>query len=140
MVCPRLSAESMLKVAFHMVDTWMKATFALVVVVLCHSTAEAQLPGSLFGRVSRVSNFEFTVYNDGMLWGSIDGPNGDYCRAHWPRGTTHIDQVQSVRGMLFMAKKEGRLYVSDTDFIRWRAGFSPTLNTLLIVGNQMVPG
>ena len=100
--------------------------------------AKAQIPnGTLFGRVSRVSNFEFSVYNSGMIWGDYFWPAGGSNFAppiaYWPRGTFHLYPDPPGNGIVFLAQKGGRLLASD-------AGFIKPINMAHGPFNQTVPG
>ncbi|GEM_PF-1561273 len=108
----------------------------LTLIIGMGSLAEAQLVGSQFRRVSRVSNFEFALFNDGMIWGTFD-VNGYNTFAHWPRGSNHLYAGGEGQGIAFLARKNGRYLVSDADFARARDAFP---NPSIIVGNQMCPG
>jgi len=121
--------------------TLVSKTVVLLLMVFVSESAEAQLIGPLFRRVSRVSNFEFAVYSDGMLWGGMDQWDpATYTIGHWPRGTRHLVPFHYLNGIAFLARKGGRQLVSDANFVRRRDYLDPDVNTLTVIGNQTVPG
>ncbi|MDH4071300.1 MAG: hypothetical protein OEV30_12865 [Ignavibacteria bacterium] len=73
----------------------------------------------MFYRVSRASNFEFVIYNNGMLYGELRVENNQYLPmlAHWPRGSYHLSS-DVYRGFMFLAQKNGQRLVSDAGFMR----------------------
>jgi len=111
------------------------ARLSLVVLLLLGTleTAWPQLVGTLFRRVSKLSNFEFTLLNDGTLWGDVL-TDGSRPYAHWPRGTSHMIAADVQKGLAVLVKKESRYLVSDAGFMRARKYVSP------VPFNKMVPG
>jgi len=104
----------------------------------------AQIPeGTLFRRVSRASNFEFAIHNNGMLWGD-DSPAPllqgippelilfSPAVGYWPRGTFHMLPIPFTGGIVFLAKKGPRYLVSHSDFFYGNRAHGPF--------NQTVPG
>jgi len=94
--------------------------------LLVHQAADAQQPiGNLFRRVSRASNFEFAIYNNGDTYGGLEcGPSqfGYDCTdpavtfAHWPRGSFHM--IGEFPSSIALAVKRGdQLMVSDAGFV-----------------------
>jgi len=88
-----------------------------------YQAADAQeLIGKEFRRVSRASNFEFAIYNNGDTYGGAQcGPNVGYeCTyrpfAHWPRGSFHMEGIPPS-SIAILAKKREELLVSDAGFI-----------------------
>ena len=111
--------------------------YLLVFLVSGYDVSYSQLSGTLFRRVSRVSNFEFAVYNNGMVWGfntweSTGWPFGAEPLAYWPRGTFHM-YFDLPKGFLFLATKSGLLAASEAAI--WRLG-----RTSHGPFDQMVPG
>ena len=112
----------------------------LLCCLLVAEIAHAQIPdGNLFRRVSRASNFEFAIHNNGMLIGdwSNDRPGSRWLYAepfaHWPRGSFHISTWDIAKGLVVLVKKADRLLVSAGGFMR---------EATLAQGpfDQMVPG
>jgi hypothetical protein len=96
------------------------------------------LQGTVFQRVSRASNYEFAVYNNGLLWGSIQNfynPAGWPWKTvgYWPRGSFHMDADVAWDGFSFLAKKNSKLLVSGPNIPKW-----PTLSFGPF--REMVPG
>lgn len=91
--------------------------------ILTFEDSTCQLSGTLFRRVSRLSNSEFAIYNNGMLLGDwshetrsgwlFGQPTG-----YWPRGTFHMLPLAPGQGFVFLAQKNGRLHASEAAFIR----------------------
>jgi hypothetical protein len=97
--------EALLFIAFESLPTW------------------AQIPdGILFRRLTRVSNFEFALHNNGLLYG--DTPYGREGAvypppiAHWPRGSDHMVTFGGQSGLIVLAKKGSRFLTSDASFIK----------------------
>ena len=101
--------------------------------VLMSAQADAQVSGNLFRRVSRASNFEFALYNDGTLWGDYL-PDGQEPYARWPRGSGHLRAVPQGAGIFLMAKKTSRYLLTDSRYIRQRPIELP------LQFNKLVPG
>ncbi|HCV43596.1 MAG TPA: hypothetical protein DGH68_08940, partial [Bacteroidetes bacterium] len=120
---------------------WLQAfSFFSVLLLspLVWGDADAQLAdGILFRRVSRISNFEFSIHNDGMIWGDYmdQPPQWQFGKpvAHWPRSSFHMDADALGAGIVLLAQKSGHLMVSDANFMRRsRSSHGPF--------DQMVPG
>jgi len=99
---------------------------------LSPSSSLAQLDGSLFRRVSRASNFEFAVFNQGALWIHTDRNANWYWVTNWPRGYQRIDPLYG-NGLAVLSKKGDRFLCSDGNYFR-------PANVDLQPFNQMVPG
>jgi hypothetical protein len=80
--------------------------------------APGQLPsGELHTRTSRLSNFEFALWNNGKLFGDKQ-PGSPYfgfteAVAYWPRGSFHLYPRGNFGGIAFLAKKGAKYLVSD---------------------------
>ncbi len=98
--------------------------YILITLIVFSSDLFCQLPsGILHRQVSRVSNFQFAVYNSGLLYGdyflfpapanTIDGFANSI--SSWPRGTDNMGSMNfsRVKGMLFLAKKENEYYYRE---------------------------
>jgi hypothetical protein len=107
--------------------------YCLVVAVLLPEIGGAQITGvQPFRRLSRASNFEFTLQNNGMLFGDpwVLGQQDD---GHWPRGSWHMVGIPQGKGLAFLAQRNGKLLSSEAGFMRrWTYGIG--------VFDQMVPG
>jgi hypothetical protein len=98
----------------------------------------AQLPnGTLHRRISRASNIEFAIHNNGMLFGdyAYTPPFWAFAEplAHWPRGSFHLFAFGIVNGLTVSAKKNGRYFSSD-------AGYWKTTSLAHGPFSQTVPG
>ncbi|NUN71323.1 MAG: hypothetical protein HUU02_16620, partial [Bacteroidetes bacterium] len=94
---------------------------------------------TLFRRSSKVSNFNFYVYNNGMLFRDIIDPRNDNTQtavysAEWPRNSGHIAPEYMGYGLVFFGKKGGRPYASDVSYFWDRRVPDKS------IFNQMVPG
>jgi len=97
-----------------------------LLLILSFSQLTAQIPnGVLHGRVSRVSRFEFGVYNSGLLYGDYYVPPPPLTviavgfapdRTHWPRGSDYFNSClwSDFKGLIFLAKKDGEYYYRET--------------------------
>lgn len=74
--------------------------------------------------MSRVSNFEFAVHNNGMLYGDWSYEPGAIfglhapLLAHWPRGSYHLQGDLTAKGFMLLAKKGSQKLASDAGFMR----------------------
>jgi hypothetical protein len=109
-----------------------------ILLLLSSLPSLAQLPqAEIQGRVSRISRFEFSLYNSGLLYGDHSVSSGRIGFApsisHWPRGSGHFRAEGGATGLVFLAMKEGRHVVSDNGYARLaRLEHGPF--------DQMVPG
>jgi hypothetical protein len=112
-------------------------SFGLVLLLFSAGISPGQIPnGTLHRRLSRASNFEFALYNNGMLIGDDDLLSGGVFApplAHWPRGSNHMLGWGLWNGLTLCAKKNGRYLSSDAGV--WK-GAVPAHGPF----NQTVPG
>ncbi len=124
----RRRTRALLQLVFQVVALWALLWGQL-------NIAHSQVPeGNLFRRISRASNFEFALFNNGMLYGmnSLDlnwkfDPYG-----HWPRGSFRLSS-DTYYGPVLLAKKGTRLLTTSDGF--WVV-MSPQHEPF----DQMVPG
>jgi hypothetical protein len=88
----------------------------------------AQLPnGRIFSRISRLSDFEFSLSNNGLLFGD-DGNEATGIRSgvfvpyagYLPRGTVYLYPNFGgavFKGLMFLGQKGGKLLESDAGFL-----------------------
>ncbi|MDH4071190.1 MAG: hypothetical protein OEV30_12295, partial [Ignavibacteria bacterium] len=76
--------------------------------------SHGQTANEKFFRVSRISNFEFSILNDGSFFGSFD-PFAPVCS--WPRGNPLRPSVVS-KGPLLITIQDGQLKASGPEFVR----------------------
>jgi hypothetical protein len=93
-------------------------------IIFQFSDLSAQIPeGRLHGQVSRVSGFEFALYNSGLLYGDYFQYPAPYTnvggfaasRAYWPRRSNFMGSCAWTRtkGIIFLAKKNGEFFYRE---------------------------
>lgn len=100
-------------------------SFGLVLLLFSAGISPGQIPdGTLQRRLSRASNIEFAIYNNGMLFGDVARHNnqeGMFAQplCHWPRGSLHMLGEGMFNGLTVSVKKNGRYLSSDAGY--WKS-------------------
>jgi hypothetical protein len=100
----------------------------LIVLVVIFEVAGAQIPqGVLHRQSSRVSRFEFALFNSGLLYGDYweIGPQFNIRRGfapalcRWPRGYDEMGAslFSGIKGLMLLAKKDGDYYFREATSI-----------------------